>query len=109
MQLRQSLVQGERKTNNPFCNPENNTEDDGYDSGDPDVEPPDFDMPDNTFNPEDVPPYQEKVWPIYLDSPNAFGTEISRVPSQSTHTFRLCSVKIQMLMQTLKTFAGLTW
>ncbi|KAL7123814.1 hypothetical protein ABFS83_14G007500 [Erythranthe nasuta] len=61
--LRQSLVLGERKTNDAFNSPENRTDDNGYDSGDsggPDMAPPDFDMPDNAFNNEDVPPFQEK-------------------------------------------------
>ncbi|KAL8486197.1 hypothetical protein ACS0TY_023047 [Phlomoides rotata] len=59
--LRQSLVLGEMKTNDAFSSPENNNEDNGYDSEDPDTGPPDFDMPDNnTCNPEDVPPFQDK-------------------------------------------------
>lgn len=53
------------KTNGAFPSPENNNEDNGYDSGDPDIGPPDFDMPDNnTYNPEDIPPSQDKVWLI---------------------------------------------
>ncbi|KAK4477845.1 hypothetical protein RD792_017108 [Penstemon davidsonii] len=57
--LRQSLVVRERKTNDEFCNHEDNPEDNGFDSWDQDVGAQDFDMPDNTFNNEDVPPYQE--------------------------------------------------
>lgn len=63
MQLRQSLVLGEKKTNDTFS--EKHTEDNGYENGyeseDPDIGPSHFDMPDNTFNDDDVPPYQEKV------------------------------------------------
>ncbi|PIN12049.1 hypothetical protein CDL12_15338 [Handroanthus impetiginosus] len=58
--LRQSLVMGERNTNDAFDIPENNIEDNGYDSEDPDIGAPDFDMPEDTFNNEDVPPNQEK-------------------------------------------------
>ncbi|KAH6780145.1 hypothetical protein C2S52_011382 [Perilla frutescens var. hirtella] len=71
--LRQSLVLREKKTNYASCNPENNTEDNGYEdntyehngyeSGDPDMGPSYFDMPDKTFNHEDVPPHQEKENP----------------------------------------------
>lgn len=67
MQLRQSLVLRERKTNDDFSSPENSNEDNGYDSGDPDIEPPDFDLPDNNnYNPDDVPTWQDKVWFILL-------------------------------------------
>ncbi|KAL6503370.1 Condensin-2 complex subunit H2 [Orobanche gracilis] len=58
--LRQSLLVDERKTNETFDKPEYNNGDNGYDSGDPDMGPPDFDMPDNSFNNEDLPSSQEK-------------------------------------------------
>ncbi|XP_011071435.1 condensin-2 complex subunit H2 isoform X2 [Sesamum indicum] len=58
--LRQSLVVGKREINDAFSNLEINTEDDGCDGGDPDIGPPDFDIPDGTFNGEDVPPRPEK-------------------------------------------------
>lgn len=66
--LRQSLVLGEKETNDAFCNHENDVEDNGYEdngyeSGDQDIGPSYFDMPDKTFNPEDVPPNQEKENP----------------------------------------------
>lgn len=69
MQLRQSLVLGEKETKDAFRNHENDAEDNGYEdngyeSGDPDIGTSYFDMPDKTFNPEDVPPHQEKVWLI---------------------------------------------
>ncbi|KAL0434038.1 UNVERIFIED_CONTAM: Condensin-2 complex subunit H2 [Sesamum latifolium] len=58
--LRQSLVVGKREINDAFSNLKINTDDDGCDGGDPDIGPPDFDMPDSTFNGEDVPPHPEK-------------------------------------------------
>ncbi|KAL0367735.1 UNVERIFIED_CONTAM: Condensin-2 complex subunit H2 [Sesamum radiatum] len=58
--LRQSLVVGKREINDAFSNLEINTQDDGCDGGDPDIGPPDFDMPDSTFNSEDIPPHPEK-------------------------------------------------
>lgn len=68
MQLRQSLVLGEKKTNDTSSakHTEDNgyDEDNGYESEDPDVGPSYFDMPDKTFDHDDVPPYQEKVWLI---------------------------------------------
>ncbi|KAK4433906.1 Condensin-2 complex subunit H2 [Sesamum alatum] len=58
--LRQSLIVGKREITDAFSNLEINTEDDGYDGGDPDTGPPDFDMPDNTNNGEDGPTHPEK-------------------------------------------------
>ncbi|GFQ07324.1 condensin-2 complex subunit h2 [Phtheirospermum japonicum] len=59
--LRQSLLVEESKINEAFDSPEDNDDDNGYDSGSPDTGPiPDFDMPDKTFNSEDIPLPQEK-------------------------------------------------
>ncbi|CAA3030186.1 Hypothetical predicted protein [Olea europaea subsp. europaea] len=57
--LRESLVLGGSKTNNAFHDPEDNLEDYGYDSGDPDSGPPDFDLPESKYSQEDVPSFQE--------------------------------------------------
>ncbi|KAG8369897.1 hypothetical protein BUALT_Bualt14G0061200 [Buddleja alternifolia] len=58
--LRESLIAGERKTNNAFYNHDDDAEDNGYDSGDPDTEPPEFHKPENAFSKEDVPPNLDK-------------------------------------------------
>ncbi|KAL3641930.1 Condensin-2 complex subunit H2 [Castilleja foliolosa] len=59
--LRQSLLVGESKIKEAFDSPEDNDDDNGYDSGGPDIGPtPDFDMPDNTFNNDDIPLPEEK-------------------------------------------------
>ncbi|CAI9765850.1 unnamed protein product [Fraxinus pennsylvanica] len=57
--LRESLVLGGNKMNDAFHEPEDNIEDQGYDSGDPDSGPPDFDFPENKYSQDDVPSHQE--------------------------------------------------
>lgn len=47
--------------NDAFYEPEDNIEDHGYDSGDPDSGPPDFDFPENKYSQDDVPSHQENV------------------------------------------------
>lgn len=61
MQLRQSFfVQGRNTDFNAIPNPKENNTDNVYDSEDPGNEPPDFDMPENTYMYEDV-TQQDKV------------------------------------------------
>ncbi|XP_022844802.1 condensin-2 complex subunit H2-like isoform X2 [Olea europaea var. sylvestris] len=57
--LRESLVLRGSKMNDAFYEPEDNIEDHGYDSGDPDSGPPDFDFPENKYSQDDVPSHQE--------------------------------------------------
>ncbi|XP_031277198.1 condensin-2 complex subunit H2 [Pistacia vera] len=52
--LRQSLANEGQQTCNPFGHPDNFNEDKGYDSGDPDTEQPDIDMPESMYMDEDV-------------------------------------------------------
>jgi hypothetical protein len=56
MQLRQSLTDGEHKTFNAFCNPEEDNEEYAYDNGIPD-----FDLPESMYMDEDVPLHNDKV------------------------------------------------
>ncbi|KAL2464159.1 Condensin-2 complex subunit H2 [Forsythia ovata] len=57
--LRESLVLEGSKMNDAFYDPEDNIEDHGYDSGDPDSGPPGFDLPESKCSHEDVPSNQE--------------------------------------------------
>ncbi|CAA0834829.1 Condensin-2 complex subunit H2 [Striga hermonthica] len=82
--LRQTLVE-ERKTNDAFDKGKSNDEDNGYDSGDPDTGPPDFDMPDNTFNNDNVPPYEEQ----------------QEVPDVNANLEDLCRSHLDSLLATL--------
>ena len=61
MQLRQSLIDGEHKTFNAFCNPEEDNEEYAYDNGIPDFGEPDFDLPESMYMDEDVPLHNDKV------------------------------------------------
>lgn len=60
MQLRQSLVHGVQENCDAFTKSMDDDEDNGYDSGDPDSGPPDFDMPENAYMNEG-PSQPEKV------------------------------------------------
>lgn len=60
LQLRQSLADEGHETFDAFANP-GCYEDKGYDSGDPDIGHPDFDMPDGIYMDEDVPFQHDKV------------------------------------------------
>ncbi|CAI9779746.1 unnamed protein product [Fraxinus pennsylvanica] len=57
--LRESLVLGGAKMNDAFHDFKDNLEDNGYDSGDPDGGPPDFDMPESKYSQEDAPSHPE--------------------------------------------------
>ncbi|XP_051152636.1 condensin-2 complex subunit H2 [Andrographis paniculata] len=57
--LRKSLVEGETKVNDAFTSPDINAEEDGYDSDQGGL-PPEFDIPDNIFDNEEVLCGQEK-------------------------------------------------
>lgn len=54
LQLRQSLANKGQQAFSAFGHPDNFNEDKGYDSGDPDSEHPDIDMPESMYMDEDV-------------------------------------------------------
>ncbi|XP_065616552.1 condensin-2 complex subunit H2 isoform X5 [Quercus suber] len=68
--LRQSLTNGGHETFNAFNNPEDDTEDCAYDSGNPHFGEPDSDFPENIYMDEDVPLHNEK----HDDGAAHFGT-----------------------------------
>lgn len=61
LQLRHSLVHGGRETFDAFCDPKDDNEDNEFDNGGLDFDPPDFDMPESRYEYEDVPLQPEKV------------------------------------------------
>ena len=56
LQLRQSLVNEGNETGGTFFNSEADNDDNEYDGGNPD-----FDMPDNAYMEEDLPPFSNEV------------------------------------------------
>lgn len=61
LQLRQSLTGNEHETIDPFLNHEDGNEDNGNDTGMPNFEQPDDDMPENIYMDEDVPLHKKMV------------------------------------------------
>lgn len=68
LQLRHSLVHGRCETLDAFCDPKDDNEDNEFDNGGLDFDPPDFDMPESRYEYDDVPLQPEKVSgpPIHL-------------------------------------------
>ncbi|XAR48686.1 hypothetical protein NMG60_11031584 [Bertholletia excelsa] len=58
--LRDSLVHGVQETCEVFFDPEDDNEDNGFDNGGLDFGPPDFDIPENAYDYEEVPLHPEK-------------------------------------------------
>ena len=61
LQLRHSLIHGGHETSDAFGDPRHDNEDNEYDTGGSDFGPPDFDIPDTTYEYEEVPLHTEKV------------------------------------------------
>lgn len=59
--MRHSLVHGGREAFHAFSDPKEDIEDDEFDNGGHDFNPPDFDMPESGYEYEEVPPQPEKV------------------------------------------------
>ena len=126
LQLRQSFfVRGRNTEYNAVPNPKENNTDNGYDSEDPGNEPPDFDMPEDTYIYEDVPqqdkvrqavdvlPYLKLVCVVkwwccaHLDKWFTFQLLCSMMVTFTWTEMKV--MKIPLLMQALKIFVAPTW
>ncbi|KAL3505699.1 hypothetical protein ACH5RR_031081 [Cinchona calisaya] len=95
--LRQSFfVQGGNKEYNTFSNPKEDNTDNEYDSEDPGNEPPDFNMPENTYMYEDVPQQDKHDGNIHLDLGEGFEDPASQASLED-----LCRSHLDSLLASL--------
>lgn len=95
--LRQSFfVRGRNTEYNAVPNPKENNTDDGYDSEDPGNEPPDFDMPEDTYIYEDVPQQDKHDGDIHLDRDEGYENPTSHASLED-----LCRSHLDSLLASL--------
>ncbi|XP_059632760.1 condensin-2 complex subunit H2 isoform X2 [Cornus florida] len=98
--LRQSLVHGGHETFDAFSNSKDDNEDNGYDSGDHDFGPPDFDMPENTYMYEEEYLHPEKHGDdaVHVDTNEAYGHED---PNSQASLEDLCRSHLDALLASI--------
>lgn len=98
--LRHSLVHGGRETFDAFCDPKDDNEDNEFDNGGLDFDPPDFDMPESRYEYEDVPLQPEKRddGGVCFDNNEFFGNE---GPSSQASLEDLCRSHLDALLASI--------